>query len=195
MPSEAYSCGMTDRPTLAPAPSAAVTLDEVPDTPANRRALRWIRICIWIEVLGLVASGVTAFPLREELRLGVWAVTHTPLGSVPGLAEWIQRVSSGLDRMQAAEPWIAYGTDWLAFAHLVIAVAFLGALRDPIRNVWVIRWGMIACVGIVPLALIAGTIRGLPWGWIAIDCSFGVLGIIPLLVALRLTARLADDTP
>ena len=29
---------------------------------------------------------------------------------------------------------IAYGTDWLAFAHITIAVAFLGPLKDPVRN-------------------------------------------------------------
>ncbi|SCF41963.1 hypothetical protein [Micromonospora mirobrigensis] len=32
-----------------------------------------------------------------------------------------------------------YGTDWLAFAHLVLAVAFWGPLRDPVRNVWVVQ--------------------------------------------------------
>ena len=37
-----------------------------------------------------------------------------------------------------------YGFDWLAFAHLLIAIAFLGPLKDPIKNEWIIRWGMIA---------------------------------------------------
>jgi hypothetical protein len=60
-----------------------------------------------------------------------------------------------------------YGTDWLAFAHLVIAVAFWGPLRDPVRNIWVIEWGMIACVGIVPLALFAGPVRDIPLWWSA----------------------------
>jgi hypothetical protein len=28
-------------------------------------------------------------------------------------------------------PWLAYGTDWLAFGHITIAVAFAGPIRDP----------------------------------------------------------------
>ena len=33
----------------------------------ERRTLLWIRICIGILMLGLIVSGVTAFPLRLEL--------------------------------------------------------------------------------------------------------------------------------
>ena len=75
---------------------------------------------------------------------------------------------------------MAYGTDWLAFAHLVIAVAFIGPLLDPVRNRWVITFGMIACVMVLPLALICGPIRGIPLYWQLIECSLGVFGIIPL---------------
>jgi hypothetical protein len=71
---------------------------------------------------------------------------------------------------------MAYGTDWLAFAHLVIAVAFIGPLRDPVRNIWVIEFGLIACVAVFPLAFIAGSVRGIPFYWQLIDCSFGVGG-------------------
>jgi hypothetical protein len=58
---------------------------------------------------------------------------------------------------------LAYGTDWLAFAHLVIAIAFLGPLKDPVRNIWVVEFGMIACLLVIPLALICGPIRGIPF--------------------------------
>ena len=80
---------------------------------------------------------------------------------------------------------MAYGTDWLAFAHLAIDVAFLGPLRDPVRNKWILVFGVIACAGVVPLALIAGPIREIPLYWRLIDCSFGILGVIPLLICLR----------
>jgi hypothetical protein len=56
-------------------------------------------------------------------------------------------------------PYLANGYDWLAFAHLVIAVAFAGPLKDPVRNKWVIQFGIIACCMIFPLAFIAGHIR------------------------------------
>ena len=100
-----------------------------------------------------------------------------------------ERVRDALIATNAQYPFLAYGTDWLAFAHLVIAVAFLGPLRDPVRNIWVIQWGVIACVGVIPLALIAGPIRGLPLGWTLIDLSF-VVAVIPLAIAWRLTRRL-----
>jgi hypothetical protein len=102
-----------------------------------------------------------------------------------GLGPWIDRVNEGLSATNARYPFLAYGTDWLAFAHLVIAVAFIGPFIDPVRNKWVIRFGLIACAGVAPLALIAGPIRGIPLGWRLIDCSFGVIGSIPLLICRR----------
>lgn len=156
--------------------------------------LRWIRAWIVFFMLALVVSGVTAFPLLEELTLGSSILHASPLVDwMPALVDWIDTVRDGLAVTYASYPWLAYGTDWLAFAHLVIAVAFIGPYRDPIRNVWVIHWGMIACVGVIPLALIAGTIRGLPWGWMLVDMSFGVFGIIPLIIILRLTRRLERE--
>ncbi|MDO7882547.1 hypothetical protein [Antiquaquibacter soli] len=157
-------------------------------------SLGWIRAWIVFFMVALVVSGVTAFPLLEELTLGSsilhsWGVEQW----MPALVEWIDRVRAGLADTYASYPWLAYGTDWLAFAHLVIAVAFVGPLGDPVRNVWVIHWGMIACVGVIPLALIAGSIRGLPWGWMLVDMSFGVFGIIPLLIILRLTRRIEHE--
>lgn len=142
-------------------------------------------------IIGLIVSGVTAFPLREELLLAQDALAQFGIGQyLPGLEQWVARVAEGLVVTHAAYPFIAYGTDWLAFAHLLIAVAFVGPLIDPIRNIWVTIWGLIACAGIIPLALVAGGIRGLPAGWQLIDISFGVLAAVPLTIALLLTRRL-----
>ena len=47
--------------------------------------------------------------------------------------------------------------------------AVIGPLRDPVRNVWVIQWAMIACVAVTPLALIAGSVRGIPFGWMLVE--------------------------
>jgi hypothetical protein len=84
--------------------------------------------------------------------------------------------------MNQRYPFLAYGYDWLAFAHLVIAVAFVGPLKDPVRNIWIIEFGMIACLMIFPLALIAGWVRQIPFYWQLIDCSFGVIGLLPLKI-------------
>jgi hypothetical protein len=150
--------------------------------------MRAIRIWLVIFVIGLILSGATAFPLVSEVRLLASVLHHAP--APDALIVWIDRVRDGLVTTHTNFPFIAYGTDWLAFAHLVIAVAFLGPFRDPVRNIWVIEWGMICCVAIVPLALIAGPIRHLPWWWLLIDISFGVVGIIPLMIVRRMIKRL-----
>jgi hypothetical protein len=109
-----------------------------------------------------------------------------PLAQSIHLLPWIERVYQALSDTNARYPFLAYGTDWLAFAHLVIAVAFIGPYIDPVRNKWIITFGLIACAGVIPLALIAGPIRGIPFPWRLIDCSFGILGCIPLLRCRRL---------
>jgi len=143
-----------------------------------------IRLCLTLFILGLVLSGLTAFPLVHEVALLARIVANTPL------FPWVERVHQALNATSSAYPFLAYGTDWLAFAHLVLAVAFIGPWRDPIRNRWVIEFGLIACAGVIPLALIAGPIRGIPLYWRIGDCSFGIFGAIPLLIALNATKRL-----
>jgi hypothetical protein len=147
---------------------------------------RLLRIRIWLGVLvaGLVVSGVTAFPLELETRYLLHVVAPYA-DRLPAFVAWVARVHGALADTGTRYPFLAYGTDWLAFAHLVIAVAFVGPLRDPVRNVWVVEFGMLACLGIVPLALIAGPVRGIPFFWTCVDLSFGVLGLVPLVLAYR----------
>lgn len=95
------------------------------------------------------------------------------------------KVRDALVDIDVRYPFIPYGFDWLAFGHLVIAVAFVGPLRDPVRNVWVIHFGMIACLMVVPFALLMGPLRGIPFGWRLIDCLFGIGGLLPLWLCLR----------
>ncbi|MGN9909687.1 hypothetical protein ACTMTJ_19255 [Phytohabitans sp. LJ34] len=160
------------------------------------RTLTRVRVWLVVFVVGLVVSGVTAFPLETETRLLVrlihadWSPAPDHL---PGLVDWVDRAHEGIVATNRDYPFMAYGTDWLAFAHLVIAVAFWGPLRDPVRNIWVVHFGMIACVAVVPLALIAGPIRGIPWGWQIVDISFGVFGLVPLIFAERGIRRLAAE--
>ena len=137
--------------------------------------LKKIKIGIWIIIVGLVLSGLTAFPLETELK-----IIRDHLSINDPFYNWIDKVYTGLKSTNKQFPYLSYGTDWLAFAHLMIAVAFIGPLKDPVRNIWVIEFGMIACIMILPLALIAGTIRGIPFYWRLIDCSFGIIGFIPL---------------
>lgn len=161
------------------------------------RSVRRIRFWLAVFMVGLVLSGVTAFPLGHEVR---WldAALHTPLlqglALRSGLLGWVDQVDQALTATNASYPFLAYGTDWLAFAHLVIAIAFVGAWRDPVRNRWLITFGLIACAGVIPLAMIAGAVRGIPIGWRLIDCSFGVIGSIPLLICRRAIQLLEAET-
>jgi hypothetical protein len=145
------------------------------------RLKRAIRYWIVIFIVGLLLSGITAFPLETELR---WLNGNFD-NKETGMGFWINKVYTALKETNEHYPFLAYGYDWLAFAHLVIAVAFIGPLRDPVRNIWVIQFGMIACCMIFPLALIAGPIRGIPFYWQLIDCSFGIIGFAVLALCYR----------
>ena len=155
------------------------------------RRIRWLLVFF---MAALVLSGLTAFPLQWEVDL-LAQLLNIPEQASPeaytGLRHWIALVRNGLHETYADYPFMAYGTDWLAFAHIVIAIAFIGPLRDPVRNIWVINFGMIACVLVIPLALICGPLRGIPLHWRLIDCCFGVFGFIPLWFCRRYTRELA----
>lgn len=150
--------------------------------------LRKIRIMMGIIIFGLFISGVTAFPLETEL---VWLSGF--FDPETSLGFWLHRVKDALVDVNQSYPFLAYGTDWLAFAHLVLAVLFIGPYMDPVKNKWVIQFGVISCIGVIPLALIAGPIRDIPFFWRLVDCSFGVFGIIPLLVALKWVKAMEDE--
>ncbi|MET7569937.1 hypothetical protein ABZT04_15750 [Streptomyces sp. NPDC005492] len=159
----------------------------------NDRAalLKGIRAWLVLFVVCLVLSGATAFPLVHELRWTEEALRSLSVPHyLPALTDWIARMRQGLDTADTDYPFLLYGTDWLAFAHLVIAVAFYGPYRDPVRNIWVVEFGMIACAGIIPLALICGPVRGIPFWWTVIDMSFGAVGVVPLYVVRKKIKRL-----
>ena len=151
-------------------------------TQLKNRIKRWLILLM----VGLVLSGITAFPIESELALAM----HNLGAFSPKMQQWLTTIYNAVKTTNAQYPYLSYGTDWLAFAHIIIALIFVGPLRDPVRNIWVLQFGMIACVLIFPLALIAGPIRHIPIFWQLIDCSFGVVGIIPLYMAYRQTKKL-----
>jgi hypothetical protein len=140
-------------------------------------------------IVALCLSGITAFPLVTEINI----LRHIPAYlTMPFISDWIETVYNGIKTTEENYPFMAYGTDWLAFAHLVIAVAFWGPLKDPVKNIWVIQFGRIACVMIFPLAFICGGIRGIPFWWQCIDCSFGIVGYALLTLIYRDIENLED---
>jgi hypothetical protein len=156
------------------------------------RIRRRVRYLLVLFTVCLVISGLTAVPLKWEIDVlqatigeGTWMEqVWAPM------AHWISFVHRGLTQTSQEYPFIFYGTDWLAFAHIVIAVAFLGPVRDPVKNLWVVEFGMIACVLVIPMAMIFGPIRGIPFAWRILDCSFGVFGIVLLWLSWGCIQRL-----
>ena len=139
---------------------------------------------IGIVVFGLLASAVTIWPAIPELKMAVrivWGDTE-PTGI---LHSFILQAINALEVTEADYPFMLYAHDWLAFAHIVLAILFAGAIRDPIRNVWIVQCGLIMCALIPVLAGICVPLRGIPMVWFWIDFAFAPGAALPLWIALR----------
>ena len=144
------------------------------------KQIKIVRRWIIFFMITLFLSGLTAIPAEAELAfLSRCFPTDTMIDG------WIEKIYTGVANTNKDYPFIAYGFDWLAFAHFVLAILFIGPLKDPVRNKWVIEFGMIACMLIIPFALVAGHFRGIPFWWRFIDCSFGIIGLLPLNICYR----------
>lgn len=158
------------------------------------RMLFRYRLVLGIFILGLVLSGISALPLQWELSIldRYCGSGQTSANLVPQrIGDFIAFVHSGIEKTYAQYPFFGYGTDWLGFGHMVIAMFFILPFVNPIKYQAVLYVGLIACAGVIVLALMAGPIRGIPFFWTLIDCSFGIFGAIPLLYCLRVTNKIA----
>lgn len=153
-----------------------------PLIPSYRKKIYWIVIFF---MGSLIISGVTAMPVETELG---WLLQTLTPNTV--LSNWLLKVYEGVLVTNVIYPFIAYGFDWLAFAHIVIALAFIGVLRNPVQNLWIIEWAMLCCIAIIPFAFIASHFRHIPFGWTVIDCMFGIIGIVPLWYCRKLILKL-----
>ncbi len=152
----------------------------------DKKIIRRIKIIIIVFIVFLILSGITAFPIETELQ-----ILNAHSSKFPDFVrDWLANVYFAVKETNTKFPFLSYGTDWLAFAHLVIAVAFIGPFKNPVKNIWVIEFGIIACLMVIPLAFIAGAVRSIPFYWRLIDCSFGILGLIPLIWCHQLIKKL-----
>lgn len=151
--------------------------------PQSSDLITRIRLCLAIVMVGLLLSGLTAFCLVSETK---WLLDHLArtvhFSAGTPLFDWVLRVHLALAATSVTAPFLAYGTDWLALAHILFAILFVGPYRDPNRNRWVINFGLTSCIGVVLLAFIAGPVRQIPFFWRCIDASFAVLCAFPLLL-------------
>lgn len=136
----------------------------------------------------LIISGLTAIPVKPEINF-LYKMTE----DIRFVQPWIEKLHEGINETSDKYQFLFYGYDWLAFAHFVLAILFVGPLRDPVKNKWVIEFGMMACLFIIPFALIMGHFREIPFWWRLVDCSFGVLGLIPLVICLKKINRLEES--
>ena len=151
------------------------------------------RLSLGFFIFGLIVSGLTTFPLQSELTLLDKLFGGSTAGDaqqISGLANWINFVHAGINDVHARFPFFFYATDWLGFGHFVIAAFFILPFVNPVRYSPILQVGLVACAGVIVVACVSGAIRGIPLGWQLIDCSFGVIGAIPLLYCLRLTRQL-----
>ena len=139
-----------------------------------------IRYWLYFFMAALFLSGLTAMPVQREINfLYKWTE------DIHFIQPWMQQLHEGINTTAANYPFLFYGYDWLAFAHFMLAILFIGPIKDPVKNIWVIQFGIIACVLIIPFTLVAGSLRGIPFWWRMVDCSFGVIGIFPLMICYR----------
>lgn len=133
--------------------------------------MKTIRIRLLLFVALLVLSGVTAFPLRTEMEFLITHKHWLPSFSV----FWVEDVYKAIEHTPEL---VLYGTDWLAFAHIIIALFFIPVYINPVKYRINIDIGLIACLAVFPLAFICGPIRGIPFFHQLIDCCFGIGGIV-----------------
>jgi hypothetical protein len=154
-----------------------------------------IRALLIFFMIGLIISGLSAVPLQWEVEILKRLFGSGSLVSqfLPPVSAWIDLVYQGVRNGYGQYPFLAYGTDWLAFGHVSIALAFIGPVREPVKNLWVVEFGMIVCALVIPWTLIFGPLRGIPFFSMLADMSFGVLGIIPLWLARRSILKLTME--
>ncbi len=126
----------------------------------------------------LMLSGITAFPIQTEIDF-----MYAHINSFPSFFnDWITTLYNNI---HSTPDVMFYGTDWLAFAHIIIALFFVPVYLDPIKHKANLYVGMIACLLVFPLAFICGPIRNIPFFHQLIDCSFGIIGILYLYFILQ----------
>ena len=94
------------------------------------RRLTRAKWMLTLVAVGLFLSGVTVWPAVSELKAAVHWIWGQEAAN-GGLHGFILRAIEGLEETKARYPFMLYAHDWLAFAHIMLAILFAGAIRDP----------------------------------------------------------------
>jgi hypothetical protein len=145
-----------------------------------------IRITLATFGILLLLSGITAFPLKTEIDF-----LSKHLNWFPNyLQTWVLQLKV---LIHATPEIILYGTDWLAFAHIIILLFFVPVFINPVKNKANVVVGIIACLAVFPLAFICGSVRGIPLFHQIIDCSFGIGGMALLYFVYKKITQLEKN--
>jgi hypothetical protein len=139
--------------------------------------MKQVRGLLSVFMILLFLSGLTAIPIQNELSFLLKRFNDPSI-----IRFWLEKVFTAYTEVQSNHLFLLYGYDWLAFAHFILVILFIGPYIDPKKNIWVIEFGMIACCLVIPFALIAGHYRTIPFFWQLIDSSFGIFGFILLRI-------------
>jgi hypothetical protein len=113
----------------------------------DNKTILFIRKLLLIFIIALFLSGLTAIPVEAELSF-LLKISNRPTQ----MHNWLEKVLSAYKNVNNDTPFLLYAYDWLAFAHFILAFLFIGPYRDPVKNIWVLEFGLIACILIFPLA-------------------------------------------
>src|SRR5258706_9459332 len=91
-----------------------------------KKQLTITRCWIIFFMIILFISGLTAIPAESELS---FLSRCFPPGTLTD--EWIKKIYPGVVNTTKTYPFIAYGYDWLAFAHFVLAILFMALSGIP----------------------------------------------------------------
>ena len=157
--------------------------------------LFWARVWLIVFIAGLLFSFQMILFVEPEIT---WISDHFGQSSrfgqaLPAVGAWVDVLEESVTETYSKYPAMAYCMDYLALSQLVIALFIAGAVKDPVKNAWVVRAAMIACIVMIPFAFASGYVRQIPFFWVTLDSSFAMLGIIPLLIARRCIRKLRQS--
>lgn len=144
----------------------------------KKQHMKTIRIHLILFISLLAISGITAFPIQTEIDFMMNHIDSFP----PFLRDWIESLYHDIHNTPSV---MFYGTDWLAFAHIIIGLFFIPVYLNPEKYKINLQIGIAACFLVFPLAFVCGPIRNIPFFHQLIDCSFGVFGSAYLYFILR----------
>ncbi|MBW8016467.1 MAG: hypothetical protein FVQ82_09785 [Planctomycetes bacterium] len=162
------------------------------DPKEQKKTLKKIRIYLVIFFFGILFSLHTVLFVEPETEFFYqYLGPNTTVGEkLPFFSEWIEDIYISVKVTYTNYPAIAYCMDWLSYACVVFAIFMIGAIKDPVKNIWIIQAYMLACLLAAALPFIAGPFRDIPIFWRCLDGSFGIIGFLVLLTPYKLTKTL-----